>query len=75
MDEPVDYAEVADHLARTRALPSIDIQSQFVSNWLDNSRAKYELGWRPRYDLDRLIEASWTYSRAADDPRRVWYPG
>lgn len=75
MDEPVDYAEVARYLARTRNLPSIDMKSQFVSNWLDNTRARYELGWRPRYDLEKLIEASWTYSRTADDPRRVWYPG
>jgi nucleoside-diphosphate-sugar epimerase len=75
MDEPVDYARVAEHLARTRGLPSIDISSQFVSNWLDNTRARFELGWRPRYDLERLIESSWTYQRAADDPRRVWYPG
>lgn len=75
MDEPIDYAEVARYLARSRGLPSIDINSQFVSNWLDNSRAKFELGWRPRYDLERLIESSWTYQRAADDPRRVWYPG
>jgi len=75
MDEPVDYAEVARYLARTRGLPSIDIKSQYVSNWLDNTRARFELGWRPRYDLERLIESSWTYSRAADDVRRVWYPG
>lgn len=75
MDEPVDYAEVARHLARTRRLPSIDIESQYVSNWMDNTRARYELGWRPRYDLERLIESSWTYQRADDDVRRVWYPG
>jgi UDP-glucose 4-epimerase len=75
MDEPVDYAEVARHLAHTRGLPSIDIKSQYVSNWLDNTRARYELGWRPRYDLERLIESSWTYQRAPDDPRRVWYLG
>lgn len=75
MDEPVDYADVAQHLARTHGLPSIDIKSQYVSNWMDNSRARYELGWRPQYDLERLIESSWSYRRAADDPRRVWYPG
>lgn len=75
MDEPVDYADVARHLARTRRLPSIDINSQYVSNWMDNSRARYELGWRPRYDLEKLIETSWTYQRGPDDPRRIWYPG
>lgn len=75
MDEPVDYADVARHLTRTRGLTSIDIQSQYVSNWMDNTRARYELGWRPRYDLEKLIESSWTYPRADDDVRRVWYPG
>jgi nucleoside-diphosphate-sugar epimerase len=75
MDEPADYAEVAHHLARTRGLASIDIESRYVSNWMDNTRARYELGWRPRYDLEKLIESSWTYRRAADDVRRIWYPG
>jgi nucleoside-diphosphate-sugar epimerase len=75
MTEPVDYAEVAAHLARTRGLPSIDIPSDFHSTWLDNSRARFELGWRPVYDLPRLIDAAWAYQRTPDDPRKVWYPG
>ena len=75
MDEPVDYGAVAGYLEQSRGLGSIDIASAFHSNWLDNSRAKFELGWRPRYDLQALIEAAWTYRRAPDDPRKVWYPG
>jgi UDP-glucose 4-epimerase len=75
MDEPVNYGRVAAYLARSRGLPSKDIKSHYVSNWLDNSRAKSELGWRPRYDLERLIEASWQYQRPANEPRHVWYPG
>jgi nucleoside-diphosphate-sugar epimerase len=75
MDAPVDYGAVAAHLHSTRGLPSIDIESGYHSTWLDNSRAKFELGWRPKYDLERLIEAAWTYQRAPDDPRKVWYPG
>jgi UDP-glucose 4-epimerase len=75
MDEPVNYAVVADYLARSRGLPSIDIKSDYVSNWMDNTRAKAELGWRPVYDTERLIEASWTYQRAPGDARHVWYPG
>jgi nucleoside-diphosphate-sugar epimerase len=75
MDEPVDYGAVATHLAATRGLPSIDIPSRFHSTWMDNARAKLELGWRPAYDLGRLIDAAWDYRRAPDDPRRVWYPG
>jgi nucleoside-diphosphate-sugar epimerase len=75
MDEPVDYAAVADYLARTRGIPSIPVRSTYVSNWLDNSRAKAELGWRPTYDLAKLIDSAWTFIRPDSDPRKVWYPG
>jgi nucleoside-diphosphate-sugar epimerase len=75
MDEPIDYRAVADYLARTRGLPSVDIASGFHSNWLDNAKAKFLLDWRPAYDMARLIEAAWSYQRAPDDPRTVWYPG
>jgi nucleoside-diphosphate-sugar epimerase len=75
MDEPVNYAKVADYLARTRGLPSKDIRADYVSNWMDNSRAKAELGWRPDYDLERLIDSAWDYIRPASEPRRIWYPG
>ncbi|MCP4383125.1 MAG: NAD(P)-dependent oxidoreductase, partial [Hyphomicrobiales bacterium] len=75
MDEPVDYAAVAAYLKRTRGLDSIDIASDYHSTWLDNSKARFALDWRPSYDLERLIEAAWTYQRSPDDPRKVWYPG
>jgi UDP-glucose 4-epimerase len=42
---------------------------------MDNSRTKFELVWQPRYDLARLIDATWTYRRPPDDPRKVSYPG
>ncbi len=48
MDRPVDYGEVAAYLARTRGLDSVDIPSQFHSNWMDNSKAKYLLGLAAR---------------------------
>jgi nucleoside-diphosphate-sugar epimerase len=75
MDEPVDYRAMADYLARTRGLPSVDVETPFYSTWYDNSKAKFLLGWRPEYDLPRLIDAAWEYQRAKNDPRIVWYPG
>ncbi|MBB2794987.1 UNVERIFIED_ORG: nucleoside-diphosphate-sugar epimerase [Rhizobium pisi] len=75
MDRPVDYGEVAAHLARTRGLGSVDIASQFHSNWMDNSKAKYLLDWRPVYDLEKLIDSAWEYRRSGEEPRIVWYPG
>ncbi len=75
MDEPVDYGEVARYLAKTRSLPSIDITTGYYSTWLDNTKAKFLLGWRPQYDLAAMIDSAWDYQRGADDPRAIWYPG
>ena len=75
MDRPVDYGELATYLARTRGLDSIEVPSRFHSNWMDNSKAKYLLGWQPEYDLERLVDSAWEYERGANDPRFVYYPG
>jgi nucleoside-diphosphate-sugar epimerase len=75
MDEPVDYREVTEYLHRTRRMPAVEIKTPYRSTWLDNSKAKFVLGWRPQVDLKRLIEEAWSYRRAEDDPRQVWYPG
>jgi UDP-glucose 4-epimerase len=75
MDEPVDYQRVADHLKETRGLPSVEIETPFWSTWLDNTKAKFLLGWRPAFDLKRLIDEAWSFKRSEGDPRRVWYPG
>ena len=75
MDEPVDYGELGAYLAKTRGLPTVEVPTAFYSTWLDNSKAKFLLGWRPHYNLARLTDAAWDYQRAADDPRIIWYPG
>jgi nucleoside-diphosphate-sugar epimerase len=75
MDEPVDYGALGAYLAESRGLPTIEIRTQFHSTWLDNSKAKFLLGWRPRYDLERLVDEAWSYERGPDEPRVVWYPG
>ena len=62
MDEPVDYQQVADYLRETRQLASVPIATPFWSTWLDNTKAKFLLGWRPRFDLERLIDESWATS-------------
>jgi hypothetical protein len=72
MDEPVDYGAVAAYLKETRGLDYLDIPSNYHSNWMDNTRAKFELEWRPRYDLVRLIDAAWNLpARARRSPQRV----
>lgn len=75
MDEPVDYGTVAQYLFETRGLPSISIPTPYHSTWLDNTKAKFLLGWRPEYNLEKMIDEAWMYDRAKDDPRQIWYPG
>lgn len=75
MDEPIDYGALGAYLAATRGIPTVPVRTPYRSTWLDNSKAKFLLGWRPRYDMAALVEAAWTYQRAPDDPRVVWYPG
>lgn len=75
MDEPVDYAEVGKYLKVSRGLPSVEIKTPYHSTWLDNTKAKLLLNWRPEYDLRRMIDSAWEYVRAANDPRKIWYPG
>jgi UDP-glucose 4-epimerase len=75
MDEPVDYGELSVHLQQTRGLPSVRIPTPYHSTWLDNAKAKFLLGWRPRYDTARMADAAFDYVRRADDARKVWYPG
>jgi UDP-glucose 4-epimerase len=74
MDEPVDYG-VLGELLRQRGIPSVPVTTEFVSNWLDNTKARSLLGWRPQYDLERMVDEAWSYERSSDDPRRIWYPG
>ena len=75
MDAPVDYADVAAYLQRTRGREAVDVPTTFFSNWLDNAKARHLLGWRPEIGLETLIERAFTYQRAPDDPRKIWYPG
>ena len=75
MDEPVDYGELGRYLAETRGLPAVEIKTEFHSTWLDNTKAKLLLGWRPAYDMKKMVDSAWTYVRAQDDQRTIWYPG
>ena len=75
MTEPVDYAAVGAHLERTRGMKPVRIESSFVSNLLDNAKARLRLGWTPKIDLTALIDRAFTYERAPGDERKIWYPG
>lgn len=75
MDAPVDYRKMGSYLAETRDYNTVEIQTEFYSTWLDNTKAKFLLNWRPHYDLKRMIDEAFDYQRAENDPRIIWYPG
>ena len=75
MDEPVDYGEMGRYLTTSRGLPSVEIKTAYHSTWLDNTKAKLLLGWRPEYDMKKMIDFAFDYVRTQDDPRTIWYPG
>ena len=75
MDEPVDYGEMGSYLAESRGLPVVEIKTEFHSTWLDNTKAKLLLDWRPAYDMRKMVDSAWDYVRAQNDPRTIWYPG
>jgi UDP-glucose 4-epimerase len=75
MDEPVDYGEMGKYLAEKYHLPTVGVRTEFHSTWLDNTKARFLLNWKPEYDLHKMIDAAWQYERAASDPRIIWYPG
>ena len=75
MDEPVHYGRVAEHLKKTLGLPSVEVKTPYHSTWLDNTKAKFLLDWRPEFDMVRLVDESYNYKRPPEDPRKVWYPG
>ncbi|MES1204367.1 MAG: NAD(P)-dependent oxidoreductase [Pseudomonadota bacterium] len=75
MDEPVDYGALGAYLGESRGLPTVKVPTPYHSTWLDNSKAKFLLGWRPQYDLKKMTDAAWNYRRSPEDPRIVWYPG
>ncbi len=75
MNEPIDYGELAAYLHTRYGHPFVTIPTPYHSTWLDNTKAKFLLNWRPAYDLQRMVDSAWSYQRAADDPRIIWYPG
>lgn len=75
MTEPVDYAVVGAHLHKTRGMKPVRIETPYISNLLDNSRARLELGWAPKIHTAELCDRAFAYERAPDDVRKIWYVG
>ena len=67
----MDYGDVGKYLNETRGMPTVKIQTEYHSTWLDNAKAKFLLGWGPEYNLKRMLDSAFDYERADNDPRKV----
>lgn len=59
MDEPFNYRKAADYLLKTCKIKSVKMETKYHSTWLDNTKAKFLLGWRPEYGLEQMIDEAW----------------
>ncbi len=75
MTDALDYGVLSKLLEDRHGLSPIEIPTPFYSNHLDNTKARHLLGWTPEVDLEALVERAWTYKRAENEVRKIWYPG
>ncbi|MDT7830548.1 NAD(P)-dependent oxidoreductase [Pricia sp. S334] len=59
MDRPFDYGKAADYLLDTQKVKSVKAATDYHSTWLDNSKAKFLLGWQPKYGLEQMLDDAW----------------
>ena len=48
--------EVAEYLAQSRGLPSVECNTEFQSTWLDNAKAKFALGAKHAHKMVQARE-------------------
>ena len=75
MDEPFDYGHAAAHIKRRFGQDAVEVRTPFHSVWLDNTKARQKLLWRPRFDTEALIDTAWSISRKNNAKRQIVYPG
>ena len=75
MDEPFDYGHAAAHIKRRFGQDAVEVRTPFHSVWLDNTKARQRLLWRPRFDTEALIDTAWSISRKNNEKRQIVYPG
>ena len=75
MTEPVDYCVVGAHLHNTRGMRPVRIETPYISNLLDNAKARLRLGWAPKVDTTVLCDRAFAYERATRRRAQDLVPG
>lgn len=57
MNDPLDYVEAAAYAAARLGIPTLDLVDPVGQDFaIDTSKARYVLGYRPKYDITSLID-------------------
>lgn len=71
MGEPFNYVEVAEYVSRKIGIDVLELIDPIGQDFcIDITRAQYVLGYRPQYDIFRLIDQAIAF-RQAGRPRRL----
>ncbi|MCE5302961.1 MAG: NAD(P)-dependent oxidoreductase [Planctomycetaceae bacterium] len=65
MDSPFNYVEAAEHLAKQMNIETIDLVDPVGQDFfIDNAKARYRLGFKPKYDIFSLIDKAVEFRRS-----------
>lgn len=70
MAEPFDYAEAADYAADCLGIGVLSLIDPIGHDfWIDITKARHRLGYRPRYDIRSLIDSAVMFRRSGRSRR------
>jgi UDP-glucose 4-epimerase len=77
MGEPFDYVQTAAYAAERLGIEVIELVDPVGQDFsIDVSKARYVLGYRPQYDIHRLIDRAVEFRRSGRPRRqRAGYQG
>jgi nucleoside-diphosphate-sugar epimerase len=70
MTDPFDYVDAAQYVAQQLGIDVIELVDPIGQDFcIDTTKARYVLGYQPRYDIRGLIEQAVAFRRSGR-PRR-----
>jgi nucleoside-diphosphate-sugar epimerase len=77
MDEPFDYVETAEYVKQALGIPAIDLVDPVGQDFcIDITKARWVLGYRPQFNIRRLIDSAVEFRRTGRQRRqRAGYKG
>lgn len=71
MNEPFDYVDAAQYAAQQMGIDVLELVDPIGQDfWIDTTKARYVLGYRPQYDIRRLIDQAIEFRRSGEQRRQ-----